>query len=89
MKNHLPDGIRVRWFGHATFEIVGPTGQKFLIDPYFVNNPKFPAALGGEVTAPGAGYHCLLVTHPHQLTTLRMWCRCSAAIPALTVDCAI
>jgi L-ascorbate metabolism protein UlaG (beta-lactamase superfamily) len=64
MKNHLPDGIRVRWFGHATFEITGPAGQKFLIDPFIVNNPKFPVKLGGEVTAPGA-FHCLLVTHPH------------------------
>ena len=64
MKSHLPDGIRVRWLGHATFDIVGPTGQKFLIDPYIVNNPKFPTELGAEVTAPGA-YHCLLVTHPH------------------------
>jgi L-ascorbate metabolism protein UlaG (beta-lactamase superfamily) len=63
-KKHLPDGIRVRWLGHATFDIVGPAGQKFLIDPFLVNNPAFPKALGGEVTAPGA-YHALLVTHPH------------------------
>ena len=60
----LPDGIRVRWLGHATFDIVGPAGQKFLIDPFLANNPAFPQALKGEVTAPGA-YHCLLVTHPH------------------------
>ena len=65
MKSHLPDGIRVRWLGHATFDIVGPGGQKFLIDPFIVNNPKFPKELGGEVTAPGA-YDSLLVTHPHQ-----------------------
>jgi L-ascorbate metabolism protein UlaG (beta-lactamase superfamily) len=64
-KTHLPDGIRVRWLGHATFDIVGPAGQKFLIDPYLVNNPAFPKALGAEVTAPGA-YDSLLVTHPHQ-----------------------
>jgi L-ascorbate metabolism protein UlaG (beta-lactamase superfamily) len=64
MKSHLPDGIRVRWLGHATFDIVGPAGQKFLIDPFLVNNPAFPKSLGGEVTAPGA-YHALLVTHPH------------------------
>jgi L-ascorbate metabolism protein UlaG (beta-lactamase superfamily) len=64
MKSHLPDGIRVRWLGHATFEIIGPKGQKFLIDPFIVNNPAFPPNLGAEVTAPGA-YHCLLVTHPH------------------------
>ena len=63
-KKHLPDGMRIRWLGHATFEIVGPAGQKFLIDPYLVNNPTFPKELGGEVTAPGA-YHALLVTHPH------------------------
>lgn len=60
----LPGGIRVRWLGHATFDLVGPAGQKFLIDPYLKNNPAFPNALGGEVTAPGA-YHSLLVTHPH------------------------
>lgn len=63
-RKHLPDGIRVRWLGHATFDLTGPAGQKFLIDPYLVNNPKFPKELGGEVTAPGA-YHALLVTHPH------------------------
>jgi len=63
-KKHLPDGIRVRWLGHATFDVVGPAGQKFLIDPFLVNNPAFPKKLGAEVTAPGA-YHSLLVTHPH------------------------
>ena len=61
----LPDGMRVRWLGHATFDIVGPAGQKFLIDPYLANNPAFPNALGPECTAPGA-YHTLLVTHPHR-----------------------
>ena len=64
MSRLLPDGIRVRWLGHATFDLVGPAGQKFLIDPFIVNNPKFPKELGAEVTAPGA-YHSLLVTHPH------------------------
>ena len=63
-KKHLPDGIQVRWLGHATFDLVGSAGQKFLIDPYLVSNPAFPKALGAEVTAPGA-YHSLLVTHPH------------------------
>jgi L-ascorbate metabolism protein UlaG (beta-lactamase superfamily) len=63
-KKHLPDGIRVRWLGHATFDLVGPAGQKFLIDPFVVKNPAFPKALGAEVTAPGA-YHAMLVTHPH------------------------
>ncbi|HEV3271862.1 MAG TPA: metal-dependent hydrolase [Candidatus Methylacidiphilales bacterium] len=63
-KKHLPDGMRVRWLGHATFDIFGPAGQKFLIDPFLVNNPVFPKKLGAEVTAPRA-YHCVLVTHPH------------------------
>jgi L-ascorbate metabolism protein UlaG (beta-lactamase superfamily) len=63
-KNHLPDGISVRWLGHATVNVVGPTGQKFLFDPYIVNNPAFPKHLGGEVMRQGA-YDALLVTHPH------------------------
>jgi L-ascorbate metabolism protein UlaG (beta-lactamase superfamily) len=61
---HLPNGIQVRWLGHATFDIVGPAGQKFLIDPFIVENPAFPKHLGAQVTAPGA-YDALLVTHPH------------------------
>ncbi len=64
-KNHLPDGMRVRWLGHATFDLVGPAGQKFLFDPFIVENPAFPKNLGAEVTVAGA-YDCLLVTHPHQ-----------------------
>jgi len=63
-RKFLPDGIRVRWLGHATFDLAGPAGQKFLIDPFLANNPAFPQPLQGEVTAPGA-YHSLLVTHPH------------------------
>ena len=61
---HLPDGMRVRWLGHATFDLVGPAGQKFLIDPFIVENPAFPKNLGAEVTAMGA-FDALLVTHPH------------------------
>ena len=61
---HLPGGISVRWLGHATFDVIGPAGQKFLFDPFIVQNPMFPKQLGAEITAPGA-YHALLVTHPH------------------------
>ena len=64
-KKHLPDGMQVRWLGHATFDLVGPAGQKFIFDPFVVENPAFPKNLGAEVTAPGA-YHALLVTHPHK-----------------------
>jgi L-ascorbate metabolism protein UlaG (beta-lactamase superfamily) len=63
-KPRLPDGMKVRWLGHATFDLVGPAGQKFLIDPFIVENPAFPKNLGAEITAPGA-YDSLLVTHPH------------------------
>jgi L-ascorbate metabolism protein UlaG (beta-lactamase superfamily) len=63
-KKHLPNGIQVRWLGHATFDLVGPAGQKFLIDPFIVENPAFPKHLGAEITAPGA-YDALLVTHAH------------------------
>ena len=63
-KKHLPDGIQVRWLGHATFDLVGPGGQKFLFDPFIVQNPAFPKNLGAEITA-GGRYDALLVTHPH------------------------
>ena len=63
-RKHLPDGMRVRWLGHATFDVIGPAGQKFLFDPFIVENPRFPRELGAEVTAPSA-YDALLVTHPH------------------------
>jgi len=64
MNGLLPEGIALRWFGHATFEITGPGGQKFLIDPFLANNPKFPKEWMKDVTQPGA-FHALLVTHPH------------------------
>ncbi|MCE0483036.1 MAG: metal-dependent hydrolase [Methylacidiphilales bacterium] len=60
----LPNGIRVRWLGHATFDITGPDGRKYLIDPYIKGNPKFPRELTHEVFAKGA-YAYLLITHPH------------------------
>lgn len=63
-KKHLPDGMRVRWLGHATFDVVGPAGQRFLFDPFIVDNPAFPKNLGAEVTAMNA-FDALLVTHPH------------------------
>jgi L-ascorbate metabolism protein UlaG (beta-lactamase superfamily) len=63
-KKHLPDGMWVRWLGHATFDLAGPAGQKFLIDPFIVENPAFPRELGAEITAPDA-FTALLVTHPH------------------------
>lgn len=63
-KKQLPDGIQVRWLGHSTFDLVGPAGQKFLFDPFIVQNPRFPNQLGAEVMQ-GGRYDALLVTHPH------------------------
>ena len=65
-RKHLPDGIQVRWLGHATFDVVGPAGQKFLFDPFVVQNPAFPKELGAQITAPGA-YDALLI--PDQAVT--------------------
>lgn len=63
-KKHLPDGIELRWLGHATFDLAGPAGQKFLFDPFIVENPAFPKELGAEVTQPGR-YDAILLSHPH------------------------
>ncbi len=63
MSKLLPDGMSIRWLGHATFIIEGP-GQKFLLDPFLKENPKFPRELEAELFAPGA-FDALLVTHPH------------------------
>jgi L-ascorbate metabolism protein UlaG (beta-lactamase superfamily) len=61
----LPDGIQVRWWGHATFAVTGPKpGQKFLFDPFLANNPRFPKDHDAEVRRAGA-YDALLITHPH------------------------
>jgi L-ascorbate metabolism protein UlaG (beta-lactamase superfamily) len=61
----LPDGMAVRWLGHATFSVTGPQpGQKFLFDPSLTNNPRFPQDLDAAVRSPGA-YDALLVTHAH------------------------
>jgi L-ascorbate metabolism protein UlaG (beta-lactamase superfamily) len=65
MSGLLPDGMEVRWLGHATFAVTGPQpGQKFLFDPFLANNPRFPKELDAEVRRAGA-FDALLVTHPH------------------------
>jgi L-ascorbate metabolism protein UlaG (beta-lactamase superfamily) len=65
MSRLLPDGILVRWLGHSTFLIQGPgPGQKFLVDPFLRQNPRFPTELDAEFRQPGA-FDALLVTHPH------------------------
>ncbi len=65
MSKVLPDGMSVRWFGHATFSVTGPdAGQKFLFDPFIAKNPRFPKEAEEAVRRPGA-FDALLVTHAH------------------------
>jgi L-ascorbate metabolism protein UlaG (beta-lactamase superfamily) len=65
MSNVLPDGMRLRWWGHSTFELTGPAaGQKFLFDPFLANNPAFPQKHDADVRRPGA-YDALIITHAH------------------------
>jgi L-ascorbate metabolism protein UlaG (beta-lactamase superfamily) len=65
MSRLLPESMRVRWLGHATFQVDGPeAGQRFLFDPFLKENPKFPRELDAEVRRPGA-FTALLITHPH------------------------
>jgi len=37
--------VKVRWLGHAAFEIESPGGTKLVIDPYIKDNPATPAPL--------------------------------------------
>ena len=65
MTGVLPDGIRLRWWGHSTFALTGPApGQKFLFDPFLAGNPALPKAHEAEVRRPGA-YDALVITHAH------------------------
>jgi L-ascorbate metabolism protein UlaG (beta-lactamase superfamily) len=62
-----PDSIRVRWLGHAAFEIVSPGGTRLLIDPWVVENPATPAAYRDTTYWMSADHRpaAILVTHPH------------------------
>ncbi len=46
--NHAPErarlhGLKVKWFGHATFLLTSPKGLRLLFDPFLANNPSCPA----------------------------------------------
>jgi L-ascorbate metabolism protein UlaG (beta-lactamase superfamily) len=62
-----PSAIRVRWLGHAAFEIVSPGGTRLLIDPWLLENPSTPAIYkdttrwAKQESRPSA----ILATHPH------------------------
>jgi L-ascorbate metabolism protein UlaG (beta-lactamase superfamily) len=53
-------GLKVRWFGHATFLVTSPQGLRLLFDPFMTNNPACPPA------AKRAGHvDVILITHGH------------------------
>jgi L-ascorbate metabolism protein UlaG (beta-lactamase superfamily) len=62
-----PPAIRVRWLGHAAFEIVSPGGTRLLIDPWLLENPSTPAVYKDTTrwARPDARPSAILATHPH------------------------
>jgi L-ascorbate metabolism protein UlaG (beta-lactamase superfamily) len=53
-------GLRVQWFGHATFLVTSPRGTRVLFDPWLATNPSCPdkAKRVGAVDV-------ILITHGH------------------------
>jgi L-ascorbate metabolism protein UlaG (beta-lactamase superfamily) len=62
-----PGPIRVRWLGHAAFEVVSPGGTRLLIDPWLMENPSTPAAYRDTTywMRPEHRPAAILATHPH------------------------
>jgi len=62
-----PPAIRVRWLGHAAFEIVSPGGTRLLIDPWLLENPATPAVYKDTTrwARPETRPSAILATHPH------------------------
>jgi L-ascorbate metabolism protein UlaG (beta-lactamase superfamily) len=56
----LGNGVKLTWFGHATFRLETPGGKRVMIDPWITGNPKCPEALQD----PG-DLDLILVSHGH------------------------
>jgi L-ascorbate metabolism protein UlaG (beta-lactamase superfamily) len=56
----LGNGVKLTWFGHATFRLETPGGKRVMIDPWMTGNPKCPESLHdpGDVDL-------ILVSHGH------------------------
>jgi L-ascorbate metabolism protein UlaG (beta-lactamase superfamily) len=52
--------IKIKWHGHAAFEITSATGKKIYIDPWIEQNPSCQVTLD-QLSAPDL----VLVTHDH------------------------
>ena len=50
----------IRWFGHAMFQVVSPTGKILYVDPWVEGNPSCPTTLQ-EIDRTDL----VLVTHNH------------------------
>ena len=62
-----PGSIRVRWLGHAAFEVVSPGGTRLLLDPWLLENPSTPAVYRDTTywMRPENRPAAILATHPH------------------------
>jgi len=59
-------GVKLRWLGHAAFELISPGGTRLLIDPFITSNPVTPPELKDlsrykSADKPAA----ILVSHSH------------------------
>jgi L-ascorbate metabolism protein UlaG (beta-lactamase superfamily) len=58
--------VKVRWLGHAAFEVESPGGTKLLIDPFIKDNPVTPAPLKKLDRYKNADRpHAICVSHSH------------------------
>jgi L-ascorbate metabolism protein UlaG (beta-lactamase superfamily) len=58
--------VKVRWLGHAAFEIESPGGTKLVIDPFIKDNPLTPEPLKKLDRYKDADKpHAVLVSHSH------------------------
>lgn len=53
-------GVRITWFGHATFLLTGPDGETVLVDPFVASNPSCPEKLRSF-----ARLDVIAITHGH------------------------
>ena len=56
----LNRGVSIQYFGHSTFLLTTPGGQKLLMDPWVMGNPACPAELK-EIDS----LDTMLITHGH------------------------
>jgi L-ascorbate metabolism protein UlaG (beta-lactamase superfamily) len=55
----MPNGVAITWYGHASFGLVGPGGERILLDPW-LSGPTFPPALKDTLDG-----DLILLTHGH------------------------